>query len=48
MNGTPKVLLVATTLLAILLMFFVGEAMTGDAFQNDVMWHGHLGGGSWM
>jgi len=49
MNGTPKALLVfASTLLAVLLMFFVGEAVTGDAFKNEVMWHGHLGGGNWM
>lgn len=49
MHGAHKALLVfASTLLAVLLMFFVSEAVVGDAFKNDVMWHGHLGGGSWM
>ncbi len=49
MNGAHKMLLVfASTLLAVLLMFFVGEAVTGDAFKNEVMWHGNLGGGNWM
>lgn len=49
MNGAPKTILVfAATLLAVLLVLFVGEAMTGEAFSNEVMWHGNLGGGNWM
>ena len=49
MNGISKtILLVASAFLVVLLSLFVGEAMTGDALNNGVVWHGHLGGVGWM
>lgn len=49
MNGISKtVLFVASALLVVLLTFFVGEAVTGSALNNGVVWHGNLGGVGWM
>ena len=49
MNGITKtVLIFASAFLVVLLSLFVGEAMTGDALSNGVVWHGNLGGVGWM